>query len=157
MFHGKGKDGGLVLVRLEIGVGVAVLREHGAAARTRRLSHCAGSHTSLPPPEVASTRACSAFFLFRVPTLSLAGRFRARRFRARTRTHAPAHTHAQERPTTNDATCGPPAWLTGTLHEGGTRGVRSPLRRAPLLAIPIATPLQGGRPERPGPFCFLNH
>ena len=58
-----------------------------------------------------STRMCSAFIFFRVPTLSLAGRFRARRFRARTRTHAPAHMHAQERPTTNDATCGPPAWL----------------------------------------------
>ena len=62
--------------------------------------------------------------------------------------------HAQERPTTNDATCGPPAWLTGTLHEGGIRSVRSPPRRAPLLATPIATPLQGGRPERPGLFCF---
>ena len=67
-----------------------------------------------------------------------------------TRTHAPAHTHAQERPTTNDTTCGPPAWLTGRLHEGGIRSVRSPPRRAPLLATPIATPLQGGRPERPG-------
>ena len=28
--------------------------------------------------------------------------------------------------------------------------VRSPPRRAPLLAAPIATPLQGGRPERSG-------
>ena len=65
---------------------------------------------------------------------------------------ASARTHAHERPTTNDATCGPPAWLTGSLHEGGTRSVRSPLRRAPLLATPIATPLQGGRPERPGLF-----
>ena len=108
------------------------------------------SYTSLPPPAVASTRACSAFFLFRVPTLFLAGRFRARLFRACTRTHAPAHTHAQERPTTNDATCGPPAWLTGSLYGGGVRSVRSLPRRAPLLATPIATPLQGGRPERPG-------
>ena len=33
-----------------------------AAARTQRLFHCAGSHTPLPPPAVASTRACSAFF-----------------------------------------------------------------------------------------------
>ena len=63
--------------------------------------------------------------------------------------HAPAHTHAQERPTTNDATCGPPAWLTGRLHDRGIRSVRSPPRRALLLATtPIATPLQGGHPER---------
>ena len=51
------------------------------------------------------------------------------------------------------------AWLTGRLHDGGIRSVRSPPRRAPLLATPIATPLQGGRPENPkGPaFCFLNY
>ena len=61
-----------------------------------------------------------------------------------------ARTHALGRPTTNDATCGPPAWLTGTPHEEGLRSVRSPLRRPPLLATPIASPLQGGRPERSG-------
>ena len=83
--------------------------------------------------------------------------FLAGRFRARARTRASARTHAHERSTTNDATCGPPAWLTGTLQDGGTWSVRSPLRRAPLLATPIATPLQGGRPERPRPFCFLNY
>ena len=49
---------------------------------------------------------------------------------------------------TNDATSGPQEWLTGSLHDGGIRSVRSPLRRAPLLATPIATPLQCGRPER---------
>ena len=45
------------------------------------------------------------------------------------------------------------------LQNEGTRSVRSPLsRRFPLLATPIATPLQGGRPERPAPpFCFLNY
>ena len=37
---------------------------------------------------------------------------------------------------TNDATCGPQAWLTGSLHEGGIRSARSPLRRPPLLATP---------------------
>ena len=46
----------------------------------------------------------------------------------------------------DDATCGPQAWLTGTLHGGGIRSVRSPPRRAPLLAAPIAKPLQCGRP-----------
>ena len=29
---------------------------------------------------------------------------------------------------TNDATCGPQEWLTGSLHDGGIRSVRSPLR-----------------------------
>ena len=60
---------------------------------------------------------------------------------------APARTDDRR---TNDATCGPQAWLTGRLHGGGIRSVRSPLRRAPLLATPIATPLQCGRPKRPG-------
>ena len=91
-------------------------------------------------------------FLFTVPTLFLTARFCARLFHARTCTHAPAHTHAQERPTTNDATCGPPAWLTGRLHGGGIRSAHSPPRWAPLLATPIDTPLQGGRPERPDLF-----
>ena len=64
------------------------------------------------------------------------------------RTRAPrAH---ERRPVTNDTTCGPPEWLTGKLQHGGTRSVRSPPRQPPLLATPIATPLQGGRPERPG-------
>ena len=53
-------------------------------------------------------------------------------------------------PATNDTTCGPPEWLTGKLQDEGTRSVRSPPRRPPLLATPIATPLQGGRPERSG-------
>ena len=72
----------------------------------------------------------------------------AAHFAAPARTHA--RTRAHGRPTTNDATCGPPAWLTGRLHDGGIRSVRLPLRRSPLLAIPIATPLQGGRPKRSG-------
>ena len=138
-------------------------------------------HKPPPPPAVASQHARCAFFLFRAPTLFLAGQFsfllaahcaasayqhaRARstlrhagiaprfitpRLRAHARTHARARTEHGRRPTANDATCGPPAWLTGRRHEGGLRSARSPLRRAPLLAAPIATPLQGGRPERPG-------
>ena len=47
-------------------------------------------------------------------------------------------------------TCGPHSWLNGSVHDGGIRSVRSPPRRPRLLATPIATPLQGGRPERPG-------
>ena len=38
----------------------------------------------------------------------------------------------------------------GWLEDCTRRSVRSPLRRLPLLATPIATPLQGGRPERSG-------
>ena len=56
---------------------------------------------------------------------------------------ASAHTDDRR---TDEATCGPQAWLTGTLHGGGIRSVRSPLRRPPLLATPIAKPLQCGRP-----------
>ena len=41
---------------------------------------------------------------------------------------------------------GPQAWLTGKLHDGRIRSVRSPPRRAPLPATPIAKPLQCGRP-----------
>ena len=96
-----------------------------------------------------------AFFLFRVPTLFLAGRSFfllaahcvARHARPHARTLARALTDDRR---TNGATCGPQAWLTGKLHEGGIRSVRSPLRRAPLLATPIAMPLQCGRPERSG-------
>ena len=96
----------------------------------------------------ASQRTCDAFFLFRVPTLVF-----TRPFLLATRSalrHACTHarTHAHGRSTTNDATCGPPAWLTRTLQDRELRSVRSPLRRAPLLATPIATPLQCGRPER---------
>ena len=40
-----------------------------------------------------------------------------------------------------------------TSRRGNTERTLTPAcRRAPLLATPIATPLQGGRPERPGPF-----
>jgi hypothetical protein len=50
-------------------------------------------------------------------------------------------------------------FFSGMLHDGGIRSVRSPLRRAPLLATPIPTPLQhrvqGGRPKRPGLLLFL--
>ena len=115
-------------------------------------------------------------FFFRVPTLFLAGhsffllapRCAACRARPHARTEIPAlfffllashcaarhaRLYARAFPSlrtddqrTNDATCGPQAWLTGRLHDGGIRSVRSPLRRAPLLATPIAKPLQCGRP-----------
>ena len=68
---------------------------------------------------------------------------RAPRLPANKNPLASAHTDDRR---TDDATCGPQAWLTGTLHDGGIRSVRSPLRRAPLLATPIAKPLQCGRP-----------
>ena len=98
----------------------------------------------------------SAFFLFRVPTLFLAGRSSffllaahcvARHACSHARSLARARTDDRR---TNDATCGPPAWLTGLQHEGGIRSTRSPLRWPPLLATPIAMPLQGGRPKRSG-------
>ena len=92
-----------------------------------------------------------AFLLLQVPTLFLAGRsffLLASRCVAR---HARPHARTLSRTRTddrrtNDATCGPQAWLSGSLHYGGIRSVRPSLRRAPLLATPIATPLQCGRP-----------
>ena len=108
-----------------------------------RRSHC--------PRWSCSTHGAFLFF-FRVPTLFLAGRFfflPAPHCAAR---HASPHARTFASPRmddrrTNDATCGPQAWLTGgRLHGGGIRSVRSPLRRFPLLATPIATPLQCGRP-----------
>ena len=58
---------------------------------------------------------------------------------------------------TNDATCGPPPEerLTGRLHERGIQSVPYAHRLGGplslLVATPIiATPLQGGRPDRPG-------
>ena len=105
----------------------------------------------------ASQYAHGPLFLFRVPSL-FPGRplfpplicSALRHACMHARTHARTRTHG--RPTTNDAACGLPAWLTGLLHEGGTWSVRSPPRRTPLLATPIATPLQRGRPERSGFF-----
>ena len=133
----------------------------------------AGPHALLPLPVVVSQHARRLFlvqgshpflgrpffFLLRVPTLSLAGRSFfllashcvARHARPHARTLASARTDDRR---TNDAMCGPQTWLTGKLHEGGVRSARSPLRRAPLLATPIAMPLQCGRPERPGLLAF---
>ena len=68
---------------------------------------------------------------------------RAPRQPARKNKLSSAHTDDRR---TSDTTCGPQAWLTGTLHDRGIRSVRSPPRRAPLLATPIAKPLQCGRP-----------
>ena len=118
----------------------------------------------LPPPSDLAARPATFLFFFRVPTLFLAGRSfflfasrcvgcsffllafalrRAPRLPASKNPLASAHTDDRR---TDDATCGPQAWLTGSLHGGGIRSVRSPPRRAPLLATPIAKPLQCGRP-----------
>ena len=118
----------------------------------------------LPPPSDLAARPAAFLFFFRVPTLFLAGRSfflfasrcvgcsffllafalrRTPRLPATKNLLASAHTDDRR---TDDATCGPQAWLTGTLHGGGIRSVRSPPRRAPLLATPIAKPLQCGRP-----------
>ena len=63
--------------------------------------------------------------------------------------HVPYHgTHH-----VNDGVVRPPLGglcVAPPRHRGGIRSVRSPLRRAPLLATPIAMPLQCGRPKRSG-------
>ena len=95
------------------------------------------SSSGFPPLFLAGR----SFFLF-------ASHCAARYARPHARTLARACTDDRR---THDATCGPQAWLTGSLHDGGVWSVRSPpLRRAPLLAAPIAMPLQCGRPKRPG-------
>ena len=103
-------------------------RPRSTQGRTAFSSSSSGSHPFLGRPFL------SACFALR----------RAPRPPARKNALASAHTDDRR---TDDATCGPQAWLTGTLHEGGIiRSVRSPPRRAPLLATPIAKPLQCGRP-----------
>ena len=120
-----------------------------------------------PTPLESRSAQTSFLFFFRAPTLLLAGLsfflcFALRRplflsaclalrraLRLPARKNPLASARIEDR-RTNDATCGPQAWLTGSLHEGGIRSVRSPPRRAPLLATPIAKPLQCGRPLRPG-------
>ena len=118
----------------------------GFAARTQRLFLVQGSHPLFGRPFLLANR--SALRHARIQARTHA---RARMIRsllaahcttpADTHARAHAHTRAHGPPTTNDATCGPPAWLTGSLHEGGVRSVSSQLRWPPLLATPIATPL----------------
>ena len=99
-----------------------------------------GSHPFLGRPFFLSF--CFALRRPLFPSACFALR-RAPRPPARKNTLSRAHTNDQR---TSDTTCGPQAWLTGRLHDGGIRSVRSPPRRAPLLATPIAKPLQCGRP-----------
>ena len=130
-------------------------------AHMTRLFLVQGSQPFLGRPFFFSLRVLSLLlagrpFLLRIapratPTPFLAGRSfflldshcAARHARPHARTLASAHTDDRR---TNDATFGQQAWLTGSLHDGGIRSVRSPLRRPPLLATRIAMPLQCGRP-----------
>ena len=140
-----------------------VRRGSASAARRTRHSRCSRSD---PPRTHDAPLSCSGWFppFPLLPAVLFLARgshpFLGRPFflptcfalrRAPRRPHA--RTSASPRTDdrrTNDATCGPQAWLTGRLHYGGIRSVRSPLRRPPLLATPIATPLQCGRPKRSG-------
>ena len=79
--------------------------------------------------------------------------FFAARFAKLARTHARTH----GRPTTDDATCGPPAWLAGRLQQGRTRSsVRSPLKNeaGPFPCDPYRHAL-ARRPPRKGPAFFV--
>ena len=97
----------------------------GFTARARRLFLVLGFHPLFGRPFLFATHCAT-------PS----------RTHART-THVRARTTDDERRDVRSA--GVADWTTA---RGGVRSVRSPLRRAPLLATPIATPLQGGRPER---------
>ena len=118
---------------------------HSTCVHSASLFH-AGPHTPLPPPAVVSQHARRLFLVqgshpflgrpFFIFLLAAHCAVRDARRRPHARTLARARTDDRR---TNDATCGPQAWLT----LGRIRSVRSPLRRAPLLASPIAaTPLQ---------------
>ena len=57
---------------------------------------------------------------------------------------------------TRRSDAGPQAWLTGTLHEGGTRSVRSPPRRALSLQPLSPSPYNAAVPKGLA-FSFLNY
>ena len=111
-----------------------------------------------------SRRSHGAFlFFFRVPTLFLAGRsffllvsHCAARHAARMHARLLARARTIDR-RTNDATCGPQAWLTGRLHGGGIRSVPSPLRRPPPSSRPLSPrPCNAAVPKGPA-FSFFNY
>ena len=132
----------------------------------------------LPLPAVASKRARSTFFLFRVPTLVSAGRFpfllAARRAapayehtrtrsalhhaRARARTRALARTRTNGRRRTTRRAVRRRAWLTGSLHEGGGDTERTLTAEAgPSHRDPYRHALTRRPPRKARPFCFLNY
>ena len=76
-----------------------------------------------------------------------------RHARARARTRARTRTNDRRR-TTRRAVRRRGAWLTGSLHKGGIRSVRSPLRRPPLLTTPTARPCKVAARKGPA-FLFL--
>ena len=109
-----------------------------------------------------AARTAPFFFFFGVPTLFLAGRSfflpathsAARCASLRERSLASPRTNDRR---TNETTYGPQEWLTGTLHYGGIRSVRSPLRRPPLRANPYRHALAMRPPRKARPFSFLNY
>ena len=72
------------------------------------------------------------------------------------RAYTRARTRAHRRPTANDTTCGPPAWLPGRLHEEGTRGAYAHRLDGPLSSRPLSPrPCKTAAPKGPAS-CFLN-
>ena len=100
----------------------------------------------------------SALFLFRAPTLMLGRPLFLFLFAAHCATSARTHarTRAHVRPTTNEATCGPPLWLTGTLHGGGHEAYAHRLAPPPSLRPLSPRPCKAAAPKGPA-FCFLNY
>ena len=79
----------------------------------------------------------------------------ARHARPHARALASAHTDGRR---TNDATCGPQAWLTGSLHEGGDTTERMLTAAAgPSPRDPYRHALAMRPPRKVRPFSFLNY
>ena len=121
----------------------------GLRARALRLFLVRGSHPLFGRPFFVP--ACSSLRGAPMPARphpQAASALRHARSHARTRAHG--------RPTTNDATCGPPAWLTGTLHEG-EYGAYAHRCGEPLSLRPLSPrPCKAAAPKGPA-FCFLNY
>ena len=122
----------------------------------------AGPRTPFPLPAVVSPLAWRLSFLLKGSHPFLGRSFFLSTCIALRR--APRRPHARKFASprtddrrTNDAACGPQAWLTGRLHYGGIRSVRSPLRRPPPTRFPYRHALTMRPLQKVRPFSFLNY
>ena len=138
---------------------------HGAFSPTHYLTH-RSYHPWWPRSTRTAPFSSSGFPPSSRPTVSPSC-LQRHALRPHTSTHAPAahsatlarthaRKHARGRPTVNDATCSPPAWLTGKLHDG-EYGAYAHRLGGPLSSRPLSPrPCKAAAPKGPA-FCFLNN